>query len=101
MSVVLKQVGSKPIKSFTRSNLPVSVCLDSISTASSFETVEGIDSTTVLSFSDQLLADLEGMEKGCPQARGRKPWGKLKVAPASASLAELFPTLTSRLQPGH
>ena len=81
--------------------MPICVCLDSISTASSFETVEGIDSTIVLSFSDQLLGDLKGMEKGCPQARGRQPWGKLKVAPASASLAELFQTLTSRPQPGH
>lgn len=52
------------------------ICLNSISTASSFETVEGIDSTTMLSFSDQLLADLEGMEKRCPQTRGRQPWGR-------------------------
>lgn len=56
--------------------MSICVCLDSISTASSFETVEGIDSTTMFSFSDQLLADLEGMEKRCPQARGRQPWGR-------------------------
>lgn len=67
-------MGSKPIKNFTRSNLDI--CLDSISTASSFEMVEGIDSTTMLSFSNQLLADLEGMEKRCPQASGRQPWGR-------------------------
>lgn len=63
-------------KSFMRSNLPLCVYLDSISKASSFEMVEGIDSSTRLSSSDPLHADLEGTEERCLEARGRQPWSR-------------------------
>lgn len=49
--------------------------------------VEGIDSTTMLNFSDQLLADLEGMEKRCPQARGRQPWGRQAQSSSCLSIS--------------
>jgi hypothetical protein len=51
---ILEYMGSKPIKNFMRSNLPICVCLDSISKASSFDMIEDIDSITMLCFSDPI-----------------------------------------------